>query len=53
MELSIGSTFPIKHKVYWRGEPTDTDALPVVTVYDVTEDPTANPPINPICNHSK
>jgi hypothetical protein len=47
MELSIGSTFPIKHKVYWRGEPTDADALPVVTVYDVTEDPTANPPINP------
>lgn len=47
MELSIGSTHSVKHKVYWRGEPTDADSNPLVTVYDITEDPTANPPINP------
>ena len=47
MELSIGSTYPIRHKIYWRGEPTDAVALPIVNVYDITEDPTAVPPINP------
>jgi hypothetical protein len=45
MELYIGSTNPVKHKIFWRGEPTDADALPVVTVYDVSLDPVN--PVNP------
>ena len=45
MELYIGSTNPVRHKIFWRGEPTDADALPVVTVYDVSQDPVS--PVNP------
>lgn len=45
-ELHVGSTYPIKHKVFWKGEPTDADDLPTVFVYDVTNDPTAVPQID-------
>jgi hypothetical protein len=45
MELYVGSTNPVKHKVFWRGEPTDADSNPTVSVYDVTNDPVT--PINP------
>ena len=39
MEIYVGSTNPVKHKVFWRGEPTDTDSNPTVTIYDVSNDP--------------
>lgn len=39
MEIYVGSTNPIKHKVFWRGEPTDATSNPIVTVYDVSNDP--------------
>jgi hypothetical protein len=42
MELYVGSTNPVKHKVFWRGEPTDADYNPTVTVYDITNDPETN-----------
>jgi hypothetical protein len=45
MELYVGSTNPVRHKIFWRGEPTDADALPVVTVYDISQDPVS--PVNP------
>jgi hypothetical protein len=45
MELYVGSTNPVKHKIFWRGEPTDADSNPTVTIYDVTSDPVN--PINP------
>lgn len=45
MEIYVGSNNPVKHKVFWRGEPTDADNLPVVSVYDVSNDPVT--PINP------
>jgi len=45
MEIYVGSNNPVKHKVFWRGEPTDADNLPVVSVYDVSNDPIT--PINP------
>lgn len=45
MEIYIGSNNPVKHKVYWKGEPTDSDALPVVTIYDLSNDPIT--PVNP------
>lgn len=47
MELSLGSTNPIKHKVYWKGQPTDADSLPLVDVFDVTEDPMVVPEVDP------
>jgi hypothetical protein len=45
MEIYVGSTNPVKHQVFWRGEPTDADSNPTVTIYDVTNDPetTINP----------
>ena len=45
MEIYVGSTNPVKHKVFWRGEPTDADSNPTVTVYDVSNDPET--PVNP------
>jgi hypothetical protein len=45
MEIYIGSTNPVKHRIFWRGEPTDADSNPTVTVYDVSNDPVF--PINP------
>lgn len=45
MELYVGSTNPVRHKIFWRGEPTDADSLPTVLVYDVSQDPIN--PVNP------
>jgi hypothetical protein len=45
MEIHVGSTNPIKHKIFWRGEPTDADTEPTVTVYDVSANPVD--PVNP------
>lgn len=45
MELLVGTNSGIEHKVFWRGESVDSDALPIVTVYDVTLDPLTVPPI--------
>ena len=41
-EILVNTNNPIKHKVFWKGEPTDADALPTVKVFDTTEDPTLN-----------
>ena len=48
MEILIGSNSPINHKIFWKGALTDADSLPVVKVYDVTEDPAISPAINPV-----
>lgn len=47
MEILIGSNSPINHKIFWKGVLTDADSLPVVKVYDVTEDPAISPSISP------
>jgi len=47
MEILVDSNAPITHKVFWQGQLTDSDALPVVKVYDITEDPAITPAINP------
>jgi hypothetical protein len=47
MEILVDSNSPITHKVFWQGQLTDADSLPVVKVYDITEDPAISPPINP------
>lgn len=46
-ELLVNTNNPIKHKVFWKGEPRDADALPTVKVYDTTEDQTLNVLIPP------
>jgi hypothetical protein len=46
-EILVNTNNPIKHKVFWKGEPTDADSLPTVKVYDTTEDPTLNVLISP------
>jgi hypothetical protein len=46
MEIYVGSTAPVKHKIFWRGEPTDADSNPTVAVYDVSNDPETT--INPL-----
>ena len=49
MEIHVNSNTAVKHKIFWQGAPYDSDAnsLPVVYVYDVTEDPTLVPLISP------
>jgi hypothetical protein len=47
MEILVGSNSPITHKVFWQGQLTDADGVVGVTVYDITEDPTISPLINP------
>ena len=47
MEILVDSNAPITHKEFWQGQLTDADYLPVVKVYDITEDPAISPPIDP------
>jgi hypothetical protein len=47
MEILVGSNSPITHKVFWQGQLTDADGTVGVKVYDITEDPSVTPPINP------
>lgn len=45
MEILVGTNAPVKHKVYWRGAPSDADSTPTAKLYDVTLDPIYN--LNP------
>jgi hypothetical protein len=47
MEILVGTNSPITHRVFWKGETVDADSLPIVKIYDVTEDPAVTPAINP------
>jgi hypothetical protein len=47
MEILVGSNSPITHKVFWQGQLTDADGTVGVKVYDITEDPSVTPAINP------
>lgn len=44
MEILVGTNPPVKHRIYWKGQTVAADALPVVRLYDVTEDPTSEEP---------
>jgi hypothetical protein len=46
-EILINSQSPITHKVFWNGDVANADALPTVSLYDVTLDPTISPSISP------
>ena len=46
-EIYINTNSPITHRVFWQGEITPADSVPVVKVYDITGDITVSPAINP------
>lgn len=47
-EVYLNSSSPITHQVFWQGAASDVDSsLPTVKVYDITQDPTISPAINP------
>jgi len=46
-EILVNTQFPITHQVFWNGELTNADASPTVEIFDITEDPAVDPPIEP------
>ncbi len=46
-EILVNSQSPITHKVFWNGDVANADSLPLVSLYDVTMDPTVSPSISP------
>lgn len=47
-EIYINTSTPVIHQVFWQGAASDVDSsLPIVKVYDITEDPLVSPAINP------
>lgn len=46
-EIYIDQTAPIKTKIFWAGEIVDADANVIATIYDITEDSTINPTVDP------
>jgi hypothetical protein len=46
-EIYVDQTSPIKTKIFWGGEITDADGTVTATVYDITEDSTINPTVDP------
>jgi hypothetical protein len=46
-EVLLNTNSPVRLKIYWRGQPYDSDANPIVKIYDVTEDPAITPNISP------
>lgn len=46
-EIYVGSNFPIRTTLFYAGEPYTNNSNVVVRLYDITEDPAINPPIDP------
>lgn len=46
-EILINSQSPITHQVFWNGDITTADSLPIVKLFDVTNDPAISPTLNP------
>ena len=46
-EILSKSQSPITHQVFWNGDLSIPDSLPVVRLYDITEDAAVNPSISP------
>ncbi len=47
MEIIVGTNSPVKQRVFWKGGIAQADSLPTVKFYDVTNDPSIEPSINP------
>lgn len=46
-EIYIDQTSPLKTKIFWGGEIVDADGNVTATIYDITEDSTVNPTVDP------
>lgn len=46
-EILTKSQSPIIHKIFWNGDVANSDSLPIVKLYDITNDPAISPAINP------
>jgi len=46
-EIYVNQTSPIKTKIFWNGEITPADGSVVAKIYDITEDSTINPTVDP------
>lgn len=46
-EILLKSQSPITHQVFWNGDVANSDALPIVKLYDVTMDPAYSPVLSP------
>ena len=46
-EILTKSQSPIIHKIFWNGDVANSDSLPTVKLYDITNDPAISPAINP------
>lgn len=46
-EILIKTQSPITHQVFWNGDIATPDALPIVKLYDITDDPAVSPAIPP------
>ena len=46
-EILINSQSPITHQVFWNGDITPADSLPLVKLFDITNDPAISPTLNP------
>jgi len=46
-EIYKDQTSPVKTKIFWAGEIIDADADVIATVYDITEDNTVSPTVDP------
>lgn len=46
-EILLNSQSPITHQVFWNGDITTADSLPIVKLFDVTNDPAISPTLNP------
>lgn len=44
-EILLNTNSPVRLKIFWKGQPHDADSLPIVKIYDVTEDPSIIPAI--------
>jgi hypothetical protein len=46
-EILLNSQSPVTHQVFWNGDITTADSLPIVKLFDVTNDPAISPTLNP------
>jgi hypothetical protein len=47
-EILVNSQSPVYHQIFWNGDISDADSFPIVKLYDVTQDPSVTPAINPL-----
>jgi hypothetical protein len=46
-EILLNSQSPVTHQIFWNGDIAIPEDDPVVKLFDITNDPAINPPINP------